>query len=98
MAKRLMLLGVAVKSASPLCAISVTLNNGSCKNAITISISWRGEGNLVLGRQAAGLTRRANFSLPRGKSPGWQPAAESAKLAHIQSNVNPDCISLRFNR
>jgi hypothetical protein len=65
---------------------------------LRFQFSWRGEGNLVLGRQAAGLTRRANCSLPRGKSPGWQPATESAKLAHIQSNVNPDCISLRFNR
>jgi hypothetical protein len=44
MAKRLMLLGVAVKSAGSLCAISVTFNNGSCENAITISISWREEG------------------------------------------------------
>ena len=96
MAKRLMLLGVAVKSAGPLCAISVPFNNGSCENAITISISWRGKGNLLFGRQAASLTPRGNcHSAPRQIA---RLPAESAKLAHIQSNVNPDCVSLSFNR
>src|SRR5207248_3241109 len=54
------LFGVAVKSAGPLCAISVPFNNGLRENAITISIIGSGGEKFGFRCQTADQTQRAN--------------------------------------
>jgi hypothetical protein len=58
-----------------------------------------GKGNLVFGQSGRWPDSTVEPpACPAANRPAGSLPAESAELTHIQSNGNPGCVSLRFNR